>query len=66
MAENTNAKADNTAKAESNAPKALSQQALAREVLARRVKTATEAGLISPTMKRGIDRMTEFVRKGGK
>lgn len=58
MAENTNAKT------EAPASKSASQKALAREVLARRVKTITEAGLLTPRMKRGIDRMTENVRKG--
>lgn len=51
--------------AEQAAPKSASQQALAREVLARRVRNATDTGILTPKMRRGIERMQENIGKVG-
>lgn len=45
------------------APKSTSQKALARQVMAARVKTATDAGILTPSMRRGIERMQENIGK---
>lgn len=52
-----------TKNAEPTAPKSPSQQALARQVLAARTKVVSDMGMLSPRMRRGIERMQENIGK---